>query len=81
MFSKLLENKLPIAYFLTLIFSAGVLYQRSEANTAAVRAVNRTYVRADVQAERNARIDEKLDALLEQVRELKTEIRSLKNRY
>ena len=80
MLSKLLEFKMPLVYLITLIFTAGMLYQRSEANDASIRAIHRAYVRADVQSERDARIAQKLDMLLEQIQDLKTEVRNLRSR-
>lgn len=79
MLAKLVDLKFHIASLVGLIFFSGIFYQRTEANTTLIQTAFKTFVRQDVQAEKDARVTEKLDMLLQQMKELKEEIRQLRN--
>lgn len=79
MLSRILDLKFHVASIVSIIFFAGIFYQRTEANSTLLQTAFKTFVRQDVQAEKDARITEKLDMLLQQMKELKEEIRQLRN--
>lgn len=78
-FSRLLEMKFQVAQLIGLIFLGGVFYQRTEANTALVQNAYRTFVRQDVQAEKEERYKEKLELILRELQEMRSELRQRRN--